>query len=127
MTAAGVLRAIDRDRYDVLPVGITRDGRWVLAPDDPDRWSFGGEELPEVESLAGDVVLPLGAPSPAARVVEDGVLRDLGAIDVVFPCCTGRSGRTGHCRASSRWRTSTTSARACSPRRSAWTSTSPSS
>src|SRR6185312_3032291 len=33
-TAGGVLRAIDRDRYDVLAVGITPAGRWVLADDD---------------------------------------------------------------------------------------------
>ena len=30
-TAAGVMRAIDSDKYDVLPIGITRDGDWVLA------------------------------------------------------------------------------------------------
>src|SRR5665811_2038603 len=30
-TAGGVLRAIDRSRYDVVPVGITRRGRWVPA------------------------------------------------------------------------------------------------
>src|SRR5687768_9290100 len=34
-TAASVLEALDRDRYDVVPVGIARDGHWVLAPDDP--------------------------------------------------------------------------------------------
>ena len=30
-SAASVLRAIDRDAYDVVPIGIARDGRWVLA------------------------------------------------------------------------------------------------
>ena len=30
-TAASVLEALDRDRYDVIPVGIARDGHWVLA------------------------------------------------------------------------------------------------
>ncbi|MFC2661458.1 MAG: D-alanine--D-alanine ligase A, partial [Actinomyces sp.] len=34
-TAAGVLSAIDRDRYDVLPIGITPTGQWVLVDDDP--------------------------------------------------------------------------------------------
>ena len=29
-TAAGVMRAIDRDAYDVIPIGISRDGHWVL-------------------------------------------------------------------------------------------------
>ena len=39
-TAAGVLRAIDRDKYDVIPVGITREGRWVVASDDPAVWEL---------------------------------------------------------------------------------------
>jgi len=34
-TAAGVLSAIDRDRYEVLPIGITLSGQWVLVDDDP--------------------------------------------------------------------------------------------
>src|SRR5699024_4563104 len=34
-TAASVMRAIDRDRYDVVPIGITRDGHWVQVADDP--------------------------------------------------------------------------------------------
>ena len=29
-TAAGVLRAIDRRKYDIVPIGISRDGQWVL-------------------------------------------------------------------------------------------------
>ena len=32
-TAAHVLRAVDPDRYDLVPVGITRDGTWVRADD----------------------------------------------------------------------------------------------
>lgn len=31
-TASSVLEALDRDRYDVVPVGIAKDGHWVLAP-----------------------------------------------------------------------------------------------
>ena len=34
-TAAGVLSAIDRERYDVVPIGVSRDGSWVLVDDDP--------------------------------------------------------------------------------------------
>jgi len=48
-TAGGVLRAVDRERYDVLAVGITPAGRWVLAEDDPDRWAITGGRLPQVE------------------------------------------------------------------------------
>ena len=33
LSAASVLRAIDREKYDVVPVGITKEGRWVTAAD----------------------------------------------------------------------------------------------
>ena len=52
-TAGGVLRAIDRDRYDVIPVGITRDGAFVLEADDPERFALDPEHLPEVVGQAG--------------------------------------------------------------------------
>ncbi len=31
VTAAGVLGAIDQDKYDVIPIGIAKTGQWVLA------------------------------------------------------------------------------------------------
>lgn len=47
-TAAGVLAAIDRDRFDVLPVGIARDGSWVLVEDNPDLLRLAPGHTPEV-------------------------------------------------------------------------------
>ena len=52
VTAAGVLAAIDRERYEVVPVGITTDGRWVLAQDDPQRWRITDGRLPSVDAQA---------------------------------------------------------------------------
>ena len=36
-SAGLILSAIDRDRYEVLPIGIATDGRWVLVSGDPAR------------------------------------------------------------------------------------------
>src|ERR1019366_4597466 len=47
-----MLAAIDRDRYDVIPVGILPDGRWVLTADEPERLAIAGGEMPSVESVA---------------------------------------------------------------------------
>ena len=33
LSAASVLHAIDRDKYEVVPIGITKDGRWLTAGD----------------------------------------------------------------------------------------------
>ncbi|WP_243738357.1 D-alanine--D-alanine ligase family protein [Cellulomonas shaoxiangyii] len=95
-TAGGVLRAIDRARYDVVAVGITRTGQWVLADDDPDRWAIRDGHLPEVDGASARVVLPQGTVDRDVQVVEDGrVARTLGAVDVVFPLLHGPFGEDG--------------------------------
>ena len=58
VSAGSVIAALDPDRYEVVPVGITPDGGWVLA--DPDqRLAITDGALPEVTggtavSLVGD-------------------------------------------------------------------------
>jgi D-alanine-D-alanine ligase len=95
-TAAGVLRAIDRDRYDVLPIGITRDGQWVLAADDPARFELSAGRTPEVEPSAAHVVLPLSTRESALTVLEPGQPpRELGDVDVVLPLLHGPFGEDG--------------------------------
>ena len=50
-TAAGVLSAMDRDRFDVVPVGITPAGQWVLVDDDPGALALS-DDRPPVEITA---------------------------------------------------------------------------
>ena len=45
-TAAGVLGAIDREKFDVIPVGITREGAWVLEEDNPAKFQLDPEHMP---------------------------------------------------------------------------------
>ncbi|MPY49472.1 D-alanine--D-alanine ligase family protein [Streptomyces acidicola] len=100
VTAGAVLSAIDRTKYDVLPIGITRDGRWVLTADEPERMAIIDRRPPEVEQLAesaeGGVILPV---DPANREVvysEPGsVPKALGEVDVVFPVLHGPYGEDG--------------------------------
>ncbi|MFF0116344.1 D-alanine--D-alanine ligase family protein [Streptomyces prasinus] len=100
VTAGAVLKAIDRTKYDVLPIGITRDGRWALTADEPDRMAIVDRLQPSVDQLAdaaeGTVVLPL---EPANREVvysEPGsVPKALGEVDVVFPVLHGPYGEDG--------------------------------
>ncbi|PZR52281.1 D-alanine--D-alanine ligase A [Xylanimonas oleitrophica] len=96
-TAAGVLRAIDRSRYDVVPVGITREGRWVVAADEPERWEITDGRLPEVTAESGaEVVLSLTAGERTLRVLEPGQVPGLlGEVDVVFPVLHGPFGEDG--------------------------------
>ena len=93
VSAGSVLAALDRDRYDVVAVGITPEGRWVLVPDDPALLSISGRELPSVKD-GQSVALP-GDPTAGGLVpLEDGPGL-LGAVDVVFPVLHGPFGEDG--------------------------------
>ena len=50
LSAGSVLSHLDRDRFEVGPVGITADGAWVLASDDPKALESAGRELPSVSA-----------------------------------------------------------------------------
>ncbi|WP_306893966.1 D-alanine--D-alanine ligase family protein [Agromyces albus] len=94
-TAGGVLRAIDRDRYEVIPVGITREGAFVLETDDPERFGLDPEHLPEVADNGTRVRWPESSASRELTVVADGAVSSLGDIDLVFPILHGRFGEDG--------------------------------
>ncbi|WP_101254515.1 D-alanine--D-alanine ligase family protein [Streptomyces barkulensis] len=100
VTAGAVLRAIDRDAYDVLPIGITADGRWALTADDPERMAIADRALPSVEQLAesdtGSVLLPFEPDNREVVYSEPGsVPKVLGEVDVVFPMLHGPYGEDG--------------------------------
>jgi D-alanine-D-alanine ligase len=97
--AGSVLRVLDRDRYDVIPIGITREGSWLQVSDEPERLAITGGELPTVEAVA----------KPDARVVPwayqaDGAIvatapvqvpHVFGDVDVVLPILHGPYGEDG--------------------------------
>ncbi|HOQ21512.1 D-alanine--D-alanine ligase family protein [Microbacterium paulum] len=94
-TAGGVLHAIDRDRFDVIPIGITRDGAFVLEDDDPDKFALHPEHLPEVVDNGTRIIWPDSALSRELKVADATGIRSLGDVDVVFPILHGRFGEDG--------------------------------
>jgi D-alanine-D-alanine ligase len=98
-SAGLVLSAIDRDRYDVLPIGIATDGRWVLTSGDPARLALTGGTLPSVEAVAtpGAEITPRTSPGGAVlQVCTPGeVPHDLGEVDLVLPLLHGAYGEDG--------------------------------
>jgi D-alanine-D-alanine ligase len=95
-TAAGVMQAIDRDAYDVIPIGISRDGHWVLTDGDPASLELTAGHTPEVDPGGSGVVVPLATTDRELTVLEPGdVPRSLGAVDVVLPLLHGPFGEDG--------------------------------
>ena len=80
----------------MIPIGITRDGAFVLEADDPDKFTLDAHRLPEVTDNGTRILWPDSALSRELRVVEaDGTVRSLGDVDVVFPILHGRFGEDG--------------------------------
>ena len=97
-SAGLILSAIDPDRYEVLPIGIATDGRWVLTSGDPARLALSSGSVPSVESVsigAGEIVPRTGADGALQVLSPGSVPRDLGAVDVVLPLLHGAYGEDG--------------------------------
>jgi D-alanine-D-alanine ligase len=95
LSARSVLAAIDRDRYEVLPVGITRDGRWTLT--DGTIETPPGRPLPEVDDAGPTVALVGTRRGPLLVELDDdaGTSRVVSGVDVVFPVLHGPFGEDG--------------------------------
>ncbi|HLT69624.1 MAG TPA: D-alanine--D-alanine ligase family protein [Acidimicrobiales bacterium] len=83
-SAAHVLRAADVERYEIVPVGITRDGTWVVADEAVAALEEGQESLPDQLEATGTTVDPLQVVSPTG---------DLPV--VVLPLLHGTHGEDG--------------------------------
>jgi D-alanine-D-alanine ligase len=95
-TAAGVMRAIDRDAYDIIPIGISRDGHWVLSDGDPQLLELTADRTPEVAPGGAGVVVPLATTDRTLTTLEpQEIPRSLGEVDVVFPLLHGPFGEDG--------------------------------
>lgn len=97
VTAGSVLRVLDRDRWDVVPVGIAPDGRWVLESGDTSRLRLDDpDDLPQVDGSRALVSLVRDQGTPGLVVTEPGSPpRELGDIDVVLPLLHGPWGEDG--------------------------------
>ncbi|MGM9470987.1 D-alanine--D-alanine ligase family protein [Pseudarthrobacter sp. YS3] len=96
VTAAGVLGAINRDKYEVIPIGIAKSGQWVLAAGDTAQWSLSASALPEVQPSSETVTLAeIGGEHQLIVASPNAVPQELGTVDVVFPLLHGPFGEDG--------------------------------
>ena len=86
-SAASVIRGLDPEKYEVVPIGIAKDGRWLVG-------SGTQKMLPEVLKSGQRVVLP-GDPNVAALVPLEESRASALPVDVVFPVLHGTFGEDG--------------------------------
>jgi len=90
------MKAINRDAYDVIPIGIAKDGRWVLASGDTAALELSPGHVPEVDGSGASVLVPLSTTERSLSVLEPGAPpKALGEVDVVFPLLHGPFGEDG--------------------------------
>lgn len=87
-SARGVLTALDPDRYEIIPIGISRDGTWTLPERSPAELPAAHGTLPPVDPGAG-------TPGTLERHGGRAQLAGRGPIDVCFPVLHGTGGEDG--------------------------------
>ena len=96
LTAAGVLSALDRDRFDVVGIGITRTGRWILVDSETiSRLGVTDGRLPELSESAAEAMLMRVSSGSELAVREQSVLSHLGPVDVALALLHGPFGEDG--------------------------------
>ena len=96
ISTAGVLKAMDTERFEPIPVGITKSGQWIVNGEDPRGWDLSGDALPEVKVTpqSRPVLLDVSRGCDGFLVGGDTV-ESLGHIDAVLPvlhCPYGEDG-----------------------------------
>ncbi len=96
LTAAGVLGALDADRFDVVGIGITKSGRWVTMDRDAIRaLQVRDGRLPELSEDALDAVLVRVAEGSELAVRQQSSLSELVPVDVAIALLHGPFGEDG--------------------------------
>lgn len=94
-TAAGVMGAIDREKYNLIPVAITKAGDWIIGEDDAEKWALRKGKLASVEPNGSKVHFATDGTRELFAINSQGASYSLGVIDVVFPVLHGPYGEDG--------------------------------
>lgn len=101
ISASGVLKAMDTERFEPIPIGITKAGEWVMGGTDPRDFDCSDGAMPtvdeaDVNATVKPVVLDMSRGNNGFYVREqNGALTSLGYVDAVFPVLHGPYGEDG--------------------------------
>jgi D-alanine-D-alanine ligase len=97
VSAGSILRNLDPERFDVVAVGITPEGAWMLTDAEPDALAIADGQLPQVTGESGKELALAADPGRRGELlsVGRGAPEVLEAVDVVFPVLHGPYGEDG--------------------------------
>lgn len=96
VSAGSILRNLDPARFEVVAVGITPDGSWMLTDAEPDTLAISDGRLPEVSGASGAELALAANPGRGGQLLWLGGGGELlAAVDVVFPVLHGPYGEDG--------------------------------
>ncbi|MGV0851128.1 D-alanine--D-alanine ligase family protein [Mycolicibacterium phlei] len=97
VSAGSILRNLDPERFDVVAVGITPEGAWMLTDARPETLAITDGQLPEVTEASGTELALAADPGRAGQLLSlgQGAGAVLAAVDVVFPVLHGPYGEDG--------------------------------
>ena len=102
MSARSVMAAMDKTKYEIIPIGITKTGRWLTSGDPMLQLTAGSAaaETPQLPQEAAPPEAPDGAPKSEALVAIAGASSParpspISEIDVIFPVLHGPYGEDG--------------------------------
>ena len=97
VSAGSILRNLDPERFEVVAVGITPEGAWMLTGADPDTLAISDGRLPQVTGASGKELALAADPGRGGELLSlgQGAPEVLGAVDVVFPVLHGPYGEDG--------------------------------
>lgn len=94
ISAQNIIEALDKDKYEVIPIGITREGRWLLGNSSELLLNSSNPKLVKLnQAETKDIALVSRENSTELVNLENG--NDLDTLDVVFPVFHGVNGEDG--------------------------------
>lgn len=95
ISAGAIIDNLDRERFDIVPVGITPSGAWVPGTTDTSQLRARGRDLPEVQDYGEHIQLIFGNGGELRYVSGEKAGQTFATVDVVFPVLHGLHGEDG--------------------------------
>ena len=90
VSASSVINALNKDKYEVIPIGITKNGQWISGPDTVTMLKNGMTD----HILSQKILLPDPNQKSLLSITDDGLAKN-EPLDVVIPLIHGTYGEDG--------------------------------